>query len=311
LSKAERHALRGSKGPWLTATLLLAVSSFAAAAPPASPLETVTIEAQRKKKEIEQQVGHFVSSVPRRYLDDSLSRWNIRICPLVGGLTHDQGEFFLARLSQIARDAGAPLAGAKCSPNLYVIATREPDDLLKKWYARDRHMFVTRNGMGYVRDFFASHRPIRVWYNTDFTSDDGAPSISAGLSAALVGTTLQMGFGLDDVPTNTVQMATRLQRSAVQTFSSVVVIVDANQIGDLNFGQLADYVGMLALAEINLDVDVSTMPTILRLFRDRASPPQALTELDKAFLFALYSVKQASTAQAPLMRASMVQHVAP
>ena len=149
------------------------------------------------------------------------------------------------------------------------------------------------------------------WYNPDFTSEDGAPSSSEGLSAALVGTSLQMGFGLEDVPTNTVEMPTRLQRSAVQTFSSVIVIVDANRIGDLNFGQLGDYIGMVALAEINLDVDVGSVPTILRLFRDRAGPPKALSELDKAFLFALYSVNQASAVQASLMKARMVQHVVP
>jgi hypothetical protein len=139
-----------------------------------TPADTFTIQAQ-KRREVEREVSHFVFSVPRRYLDDSLSRWNTPICPLVAGLTHDQGEFVLARLSQIATSAKAPLAGAHCKPNFYIVVTHEPDLLLKKWHARDRPMFVTRNGQGYINDFLNTPRPVRVWYNADFLSPDGVP----------------------------------------------------------------------------------------------------------------------------------------
>ncbi len=113
-----------------------------------APVETITIEAKRKRKEAERGVSRFIFAVPIHYLDDSLSRWNSPICPLVAGLPREQGEFVLARLSQIVIAAKASLAGEHCKPNFYAIVTREPDKLLKKWYARDRDIFITRNGLG-------------------------------------------------------------------------------------------------------------------------------------------------------------------
>jgi hypothetical protein len=113
-----------------------------------APLDTVTVEAQRERKELEREVNEFVFAVAVRSVHDSLSRWNTPVCPLVAGLPKEQGEFVLARLSQIATAAKAPLAGEHCTANFYVIVTSQPELLLKKWQARDRRMFDTRNGMG-------------------------------------------------------------------------------------------------------------------------------------------------------------------
>jgi len=272
-------------------------------------VDTVTIEA--KKKEVEREVSHFVFSVPKHYLEDSLSRWNIPICPLVAGLTHDQGEFVLARLSQIAIAAKAPLAGEHCKPNFYIVVTHEPDVLLKKWHARDRHMFVTRNGQGYINDFLRTPRPVRVWYNTDFTSSDGVSIPPDSLDSALVGTGLGMTLQMDQIPTNTTPGDGRTHRTQVQTLASVIVIVDVNRLQGLSFGQLTDYIAMAGLAEINLDARVS-VPTILTVFRDNQEhPPQGLSSWDQAFLRSLYTVNQASVVQIPMMKGSMLKSILP
>jgi hypothetical protein len=55
----------------------------------------------------------------------------------VAGLNKQQGEFVLARLSEIAKTAGAPLGAETCKPNLYVIVTPDPELLLKQWWRRD------------------------------------------------------------------------------------------------------------------------------------------------------------------------------
>jgi len=48
---------------------------------------------------------------------------------LVAGLPRDKGEFVLARLSQVASDAGIPLAPEKCAPNFLVVVTPDPDEM--------------------------------------------------------------------------------------------------------------------------------------------------------------------------------------
>src|SRR6516225_10296146 len=97
------------------------------------PLDTVTVTGKRARKEIEHVVNEFVFAVAVRSLQDSLSRWNRPVCPLVAGLPKEQGEFVLARLSQIATSVRAPLAGEHCKPNFYVVVASEPELLLKKW----------------------------------------------------------------------------------------------------------------------------------------------------------------------------------
>jgi hypothetical protein len=275
------------------------------------PLDTVTVEGQRERREIEREVNEFVFAVAVRSPHDSLSRWNTPVCPLVAGLPKKQGEFVLARLSEIAREAKAPLAAEHCTANFYIVVTPQPEVLLKKWQARDRRMFDTRNGVGHLRRFLDSPRAVRVWYNVGFASSDGMPITSDSLAAALIGTGLGLNLLVAGVPTNQVSVGTRLRYSAVRSLSSVIVVVDANRVQELSFGQLADYVGMVGLAEVNQDAEVGSVPTILRLFRTSPDPPQALSAWDQAFLASLYGVDQASVVEQPMMKRSMVSTLAP
>jgi hypothetical protein len=105
----------------------------------ADSLDTVTVQAQRDRAKLEREVNKFVSSAigPPNHYDQSLWRWNDKVCPLVAGLNKEQGEFVLARLSEIAKTAGAPLGAETCKPNLYVIVTSDPELLLKQWWRRD------------------------------------------------------------------------------------------------------------------------------------------------------------------------------
>jgi hypothetical protein len=97
------------------------------------PLPQVTIEAERAS--LGRRLDSFVSSITRSApRDESLRRWRDPICPLMAGLTHDQGEYLLERLSQVARVAGAPLDKEHCArPNLVIVITSKPDALIKGW----------------------------------------------------------------------------------------------------------------------------------------------------------------------------------
>lgn len=270
-----------------------------------SGVDTVTIEA-RRHKELEHEVDHFVNSVTGHPRGESVARWNDRICPLVAGLPRTQGEFVLARLSQIAREVHAPLAGEQCAVNFYVVLTHEPDVLLKKWFARDKRLFSTRNGRGAINAFLDSPRPVRVWYNSDLLSEGGALDSPNATAAGLLGT----GIDLANVPTNTVHSPSRLRYGAVLSLSSVVVVVDANRLEGLNFGQLADYITMIGLAQVRLDADAGTAPTILTLFRSPESRPAALSAWDEAFLSALYRSDQKNVTQLSNMERSMLDSIA-
>lgn len=108
--------------------LLLLVSSVKADPPAKSSdpqsdakLNTITVKARRQT--LERQVSAFVSAISIAPSNEALARWEnpTFICPLVGGLPRDDGEFILTRLSSIALAAGAPLGSAHCKPNFYII----------------------------------------------------------------------------------------------------------------------------------------------------------------------------------------------
>jgi hypothetical protein len=267
-------------------------------------LPTVTVEAQRK---LNREVNHYVTAVEVRYLHDSLLRWNAKICPLVAGLTRERGEFVLTRISQNAAAARAPLAGERCAPNFFVVVTPDPDLLLTKWWRQDQRMFNMNNGMGSVNRFLQSQRPIRVWYNASFKSADGAPLSTGTFDSGLYGSGVSMSY---NVPTNPMPDDTRLRHNAVQVLNSVIVIVDEKRVQDLNVGQLADYVSMVGLAEIQLDAELGDTPSILSLFKASKEPPQGLSSWDQAFLYSLYNTNQASVMQTSMIETGMLKQIA-
>lgn len=170
-------------------------------------------------------------------------------------------------------------------------------------------MFDSRDGMGYVKRFLGSTRPVRVWCHTAFVSPEGG-DISPDAAAA---TLLSAGLDLQmaGIPVNIKAGGTRLLRSAVMGFTAVIVVVDTRQVQDLSFGQLADYIAMVGLAQVNPDPDVRGMPTVLRLFRDAPDRPPGLSEWDQAYLHSLYTVAQAYVTQEPTMMRVMVSSIAP
>jgi hypothetical protein len=84
-----------------------------ASAPSQNPLPQVSIQAGREA--IAPRVHAFVGEALYLENDEAPARWNTPVCPSVAGLSRDEGEFVVTRLSQIARTAGVPLAGEQCS----------------------------------------------------------------------------------------------------------------------------------------------------------------------------------------------------
>src|SRR6185437_12333226 len=90
--------------------VLLACTAYASVTVAQSDSPTppqVTIDAQRKA--IEPRVRAFVNEYLHVESEEGPARWRSPVCPTVLGLSRDDGEFILARLSQIAREAGVPL----------------------------------------------------------------------------------------------------------------------------------------------------------------------------------------------------------
>jgi hypothetical protein len=274
----------------------------------ADPIDTITVEAQRDRAKLERAVNEFVASAvvqPGRY-SESLWRWKDKVCPLVAGLNKQQGEFVLARLSQIAKTAGAPLGFETCKPNLYVIVTPDPELLLKQWWRREVDLFDGEAGVT-VKRFLETPRPIRVWYSASTVGADG--KFFAGLLDAT--STRARRFGEPPWVRIPPDAGTRLKLTATRNIFSVIAVVDSTKIGNINFGQLTDYIGLVGLAHINFDKQPGAVPTILRLFESpEESRPTEMTVWDRALLHALYSTSQTSEMQLSQMQTVALKDIA-
>lgn len=318
-----RRCAAGVIALWLLAGADAAAQVPAAGAPSAAPVPTspatadspghaaaqlqqVTVEADRAT--LQRRLFTFVSTLARDTpRDEALRRWQVPICPLVVGLPREQGEFILERLSQIATQAGAPLDKERCvRPNLAVVVTPNPDELLEDWN-RHHHMFVgPRESEARFQRFRAQPRPIRVWYNHDFGSAKGDP--------VLVGS-LQLGRGFAAIPSGgNNSLGSKMNVRDVLAFASVAVIVDGREIIGLQIRQLTDYIVMAALTEVDLDAPLGDAPTILRLFSARAAgqpPPQELSAWDREFLKGLYGMTLENITQRSQLTDWMFRDLAP
>jgi hypothetical protein len=243
-----------------------------------SPPSLPGVTAEEARAALEHRVDAFVRAITRNpglSDDDSIVRWNAPICLLVAGLTAEDVKIVSARLSQISSSAGAPLARAPCQPNFIIVATSEPDRVLNAWYARDNRLFGDATP-ALIRQFLEGFqsRPVRVWYNINMGRKSG----------------MRNGHF---IPSNTRAESSTFVGNAVLDLLSIFAIIDTNRTEHTTLDQLAAYVAMAGLTNVDLDADLGSAPSILRLFAPSAeNQPSGLSSWDAAFLKALYQSNQ-------------------
>jgi hypothetical protein len=265
------------------AALTALCSSTPAPAEDESPPPLPQAVAEEDGATLERRVGAFIRAITRNAgISDGYSpvRWNTPICLLAAGLAAEDRRIVADHLSQISSAVGAPLARSPCRPNLIIIATSEPDDVLKEWYAKDKRLFGDAPS-AQIRQFLGSSqsRPVRVWYNIDWGRKAGTrnghfvPSNARAESSAFVG-------------------------NSVSDFLSVFAIIDTRRTEHTALDRLADYVAMAGLTNVDLDADLGNAPSILGLFAPFTErQPPGLSRWDTAFLKALYQADQTSRAR--------------
>jgi hypothetical protein len=209
--------------------------------------------------------------------EDQLPTWERRICPGVVGLGARQAQFIIDRMAQRAHDVDLGVRGPGCRIDILIFFTPDADRLAAVLADEYDDLFgvvqrddtVQSLGEAGLASFIASDRPVRWWHvSRTYTGRGG-----------LVG---EGGMVAVDSPS-------RVRRSTNQRFSNVVIIVDVGQAQGVRFDALADYLSMVALAQLDPDADFSGFPTVLNLFG--RSPPLAMTQWDAAYLEGLYSAR--------------------
>ena len=266
----------------------------ATSAIPDTELESVTVEAKRRRERIDKQVSEFVYSVVGPGKVESLARWNVPVCVATAGLTAAEADFFEKRIAQIATDADVAVSGPACGPNFAVIVTTEPEVLLKAWWSEEHRLFNLDRGAGGVNRFIESDQPVRVWHN--------ACSAPPNIPAHAFSVSAHCGAGVT---------GSRLTWGAVRAIYTAIVVVDLDQIEGLTFGQVADYVAMVGLARIRPNPELGDISTILGLFATNgADRSKGLTTWDQSFLKAVYATTDGSTTEVSMIKVRMSEELA-
>jgi hypothetical protein len=239
-----------------------------------------------------QQVQSFVSEIAIAPSGaDQYGRWDEAICVGVAGLPARQGQFIADRVAQRAFAVGLAPGGPGCRPNVTVVVAPDGNAMAQRMFDNDPSLFAHRYESGIstlgqeaLTDFINTQRPVRWWHVTRTVSADGEILSSENTAS-----------GADGFSTEVVRSSgSRLSSTTRQDFARVVIIVDAESAGRVQLAGLADYIAMVALAQLKPDAQTGSFPSIMNLFSSEAggSRTNELSQWDLAFLSGLYAANR-------------------
>lgn len=259
----------------LAALALVQDPAPAAQEPPAVALEEVVVEG-RRLEELTREFVDEVSAPPRRR---GLARWRGGVCVGVSGIRQDIAQAVADHVSRVALEYGLRPGDPGCRANILIVFAEDGQSLGDAMVERRERIF--RLGVGgldrgnvALRDFRESDRPVRWWHvSVPTDANTGTPGIRLpGGDPPFV-----VGEGL-----------VNKGRWIRDDLNKVIIVVDGEYVNGVGLPQLADYLSMVALAQVDPEGDTRRFSTILNLFDDPEGSP-GLTGWDRAYLDALYT----------------------
>jgi hypothetical protein len=248
-------------------------------------------------------IRNFVGEVAEPNRGRGLARWDGEICVGVSNLQAETAQYLADRVSTVAGDLGLQPGAPGCAPNILVIATDDAESIART-LVRERRRAFRMGGAGMDRggsaleDFVETDRPVR-WWQMAVPVDSETGARATRLAGDCTGIKCGGGGGqtvLAFAPNINVFAAARLRTQIVDNLIRAVVIVDVDQVRDVSILQLADYIAMVSLAQIDPDADTRGYASILNVFDD-PDGSASLTSWDQAFLGGLYAAERNAAAQ--------------
>jgi hypothetical protein len=240
--------------------------------PPAESDSTIVIFGQKD----EEAVRAFVAEIGEGPKGVNLARWGRKICVGVMNVTPDYAQKLIDHVSLMALAVGLEPGEPGCRANVMIIAHTDGNGLATRLVKDHPRMFQPWEtfddnlGRDALRRFQTSGAPVRWWHVSQPVLTDTGQPIMRGQSVQVRG-------------------SGRLRGNVLQAISHAMIILDTTQIGTVSFNKLADYVGVVALAQIDAEADVREFPTIMNMFgSDTVDQTARLTDWDLDYLTALY-----------------------
>jgi hypothetical protein len=282
---------------------LLLAAALSAGGPPQDPpplearvpveLEGLTITG----RSLDAFIHEFVDEVSEPNRGRNLARWDTPVCIGVANLRPEVAQAIVDRISGVAADLGVRTGAPGCAPNVLVVVTTDAGATARAM-VRDRRTAFRSGTSGADRgsaaldDFISTPRPVRWWQTATVRDAVTGEPIHAAPGQCRGPCMDAPDFG----PTLNRVYASRLISPVVDSLDRAVVIVDKTKVEALTALQLADYIAMVALAQVDPDARPSAYASILNIF-DAVDPPTELTEWDRAYLSGLYDADRNRTSR--------------
>ena len=226
-------------------------------------------------------IGEVVAKPPGR----GFARWGGRVCIGVHNLRSDAAHYVIDRISSLALEVGLKVGEPGCGPDVIVVFATDAN-FVATYMVENEPLMFRPAGLGngdmslsraQLDQFVASERAVRWWHvSMPVDARTGMPAIRMpGMS----------------YPTIAVAGPSRIHDGIVDELMRVIVVVDTTKLTGTTWQQLADYLAVVSLAQIDPDTSPSAFDSILNLF----SNPRAysgLTDWDRAYVSALYEFDQ-------------------
>ncbi len=293
------------------AAILLAAAALAA--PPAMAQDAtpadgeitdrVTVTGQRLgPRTLEEQTRDFVTEIARpANFKSGIARWHMRLCVGVQNIDPEPAQYIVDRISEVAAEVGLRPGRPGCRPQIMIAFAPDGQDFAARWVDAQPQNFRpwggvggTNPGLAALDAFQESDAPVRWWHVTLPVTEGGAPAVK------LPNTLVPSAFGDAPAIKGGNSHITRLVRDEMKAAN---IVVDGPEAAQVGIAQLADYLAMIALVQIDPAADPSAYDSILNLFSAGAAAPPGLTEWDRAYIRAVYDFRQYSL---PHMQADLV-----
>ncbi len=250
-------------------------------------LEDVIVDARRLEDAAREFVDAIAAPVGRR----GLARWHEGVCVGAVNLSPEIAQQLVDRVSDVARELGLRGHEPPCHPSILIVATTEGSAFAEQFVAMRPALFRPggsgmNQGPAAFDRFLNSDAPVR-WWNVSQPTDGDTGQPAVRMPGQCNANCIGAGSAMEYAPQTAVRSVSRQSSQYRQDMKRSFVIVDVDKLGGVTLGQLADYVAMVSLAQIDPEADTSRFDTILNVFQSPDSVT-TLTGWDRAYLDGLY-----------------------
>ena len=284
---------------------MLSVSVFAQdspqtsdAAPPGEQTiadEEIIVRGQRLSDiefNLDLYIRSFLDEVAAPARSRGYARWKRAVCIGVHNLEESAAQYIVDRISAAAIDVGIEPGEPGCRPQVNIVFAADGRQMAANMVDSEPRVFrpVAGNaGMDLGREaldeFVTSEKPVRWWHVSMpvATHGSGMPAIEPPQAACF-----RAPYCFPFIP---VAGPSRVHSGVRDDLLYVIIVVDGSELIDKSWQQIADYLAVVSLAQIDPWTDPQEFDSILNLFSNPAAY-SGLTDWDQNYLRALYRFNQ-------------------